>query len=258
MKIRISMVQFARNSREKSENIERMTNILSEINNADIVCLPENWVGSEVLDEDECNTLISTLGEIASKQNFNLLTGGAYIRRGEEIFDSCYVIDRRGNILGFCDKLFPSQSVGERGFLSAGKTVRSFKIDGLNIGVVICVDAVYPEISRSLSSKGAEIIFNPSNIPENRLEMWKHIGITRAIENGIYFVFLNNTSTYYLNGRKITGHSFIVSPDGKIIVEANEKEQVTSCELDLTRIASVRSRWPFLKDIVQSKSSSTN
>lgn len=253
MRIRTSLVQFARNSRGKGENLERMANILSKINHTDIVCLPENWVGREVLDEDEYNDLISTLSEIASKQKFNLLTGGAYRRREKEIFDSCHVIDRRGDVLGFCDKLFPSESVGERKFLSAGKTVRSFEVDGLKIGVVICVDAIYPEVSRSLASRGAEIIFNPSNIPENRLEMWKHIGVARAIENGVYFVFLNNTSTYYLDGRKITGHSFAVSPDGEMVIEANEKEQVTSCELDLTRIDKVRSRWPFLKDTLERK-----
>ena len=253
MKIRISLVQFARNDHGKSENIKRMTKILNEIKHTDIVCLPENWIGREVLDEDECNGLNSNLSEIASKQNFNLLTGGAYVRRADEIFSSCYVIGRNGKILGRCDKLFPSKSIGEREFLSAGKTVCNFKVDGSNVGIMICVDAVYPEICRILASKGAEIIFNPSNIPENRLEMWKHVGVTRAIENGVYFVFTNNTSSYYLDGRKITGHSFIASPEGEIIIEANEKEQVIDRELDLTRVGSIRSRWPFLRDILERK-----
>ena len=78
------------------------------------------------------------------------------------------------------------------------------------------------------------MVFNPSNIPENRLEMWRHIGITRAIENGIYFIFLNNTLTHYLDGRRITGHSFIAGPEGDVILQLNEQEQVITRELDTT------------------------
>jgi predicted amidohydrolase len=253
MKVRVSLVQFARESEEKERNIQRMTEILTSMSHTDIVCLPENWVGRIVLSEDECKTLISVLSKIASENGFNLLTGGTYVYREGRIFDSCYVIDKNGELIGFCDKFFPSKSVGERGFLSYGEIVRSFIIEGSNVGVVICVDAVYPEITRSLASKGAEIVFNPSNIPENRLEMWKNIGVTRAIENGIFFIFLNNTSTHYLDGRRITGHSFIVSPDGELVAEADEKEQIISYELDLTKVSDVRSRWSFLEDVLQSE-----
>ena len=253
IKTKISLVQFARNDHGKSENIERMTKILTEIKHTDIVCLPENWIGKEVLDEDEGKSLISTLSEMASKNKFNLLTGSSYMRRGDGIFGSCYAIDRNGDILGVCDKLFPSQPIGEREFLSPGRTMRIFEVDGMGIGVVICVDAVYPEICRSLASKGAEIIFNPSNIPENRLEMWRHIGVARAVENGVFYAFLNNTSTHYANRRKVSGHSFVVSPEGEMILEADEREQVMSCELDLGRIAEVRSRWPFLADARERK-----
>lgn len=140
------------------------------------------------------------------------------------------------------------------GFLSPGKGTRVFEMDGLRIGVMICADALYPEISRSLASKGAWIISNPSNIPEDRLGMWKHVGITRAIENGIFYVFINNTATQYPDGRRITGHSFIAAPDGEVVFEADEDEQVTICELDLTLVTAIRSKWPFLRDFLERKS----
>ena len=248
MKVRVSLVQFARERLEKERNFERMVGLLKGMEQSDVVCLPENWVGAVVLEEGETESMISTLREIASEKKFNLLTGGAYVRRGNEVFDSCFAIDREGKVLGICDKIFPSKPIGEREFLSKGKTPSVFELDGLKVGVAICVDAVYPEVSRSLASKGAEMIFNPSNIPEDRLEMWRHIGVARAIENGVFFAFLNNTSTRYANGRKVSGHSFVVSPGGEMIFEADEREQVISRELDLGRIAEVRSRWPFLAD----------
>ena len=253
MKVRVSLVQFARERLEKERNFERMVDILKGMERSDVVCLPENWVGAIVLDEGETESIISTLRRITSEKKFNLLTGGAYVRRGDEVFDSCFAIDKEGKVLGFCDKIFPSKPIGEREFLSKGETPSVFELEGLKVGVAICVDAVYPEVSRTLASRGAEIIFNPSSIPEDRLEMWRHLGVARAIENGVFYAFLNNTATHYSDGRRVTGHSFVVSPEGEMIFEADEREQVISCELDLDRIGEVRSRWPFLADVRERK-----
>lgn len=250
MKVKVSLVQFARERLEKRTNVERMLDLLAGIGRSDVVCLPENWAGAVVHSEEEFELLISSLCELV-KGKFNILTGGAYVRGRDGVYDTCYAIDRHGKVIGFCDKIFPSKPIGEREFLSAGKETKVFEFDGVKVGVAICVDAVYPEIVRSISSKGAQIVFNPSNIPENRLNMWKHIGVARAIENGTFYAFINNTSTSYANGRKVTGHSFVVSPEGEIIFEAGEEEQIATLELDLSKIAEVRSRWPFLEDVIE-------
>ena len=104
MKVRVSLVQFARERLEKERNFERMVGILKGMERSDVVCLPENWVGAVVLDEGETDFMISTLREIASEKKFNLLTGGAYVRRGNEVFDSCFAIDRGAKCWGFAIK----------------------------------------------------------------------------------------------------------------------------------------------------------
>lgn len=247
MDVRIALVQFARQKHAKEENVERMINHLDELNEVDLVCLPENWFGVEPLSEEDFDDIISKLSSIASEKNVNLLTGAGYMWQGDAIYDSCYVINDEGKVLGHSDKMFPSKSVGETEFLSAGENFTVFNLDGLKIGVVVCIDAVYPEVSRKLASEGAEIIFNPSNIPQNRLEMWKSIGVTRAVENGVFFSFINNTSTNYPDGRNVTGHSFAVSPEGEMVVESGEAEQVLEFGVDLSEIDHFRTRWGFLE-----------
>lgn len=247
--MKIALVQFARSKEEKQENIERMIDLLEGINDVDLVCLPENWFGVEPLSEEEFEDLISEFKKLAVDKGYNLLTGAGYMWKGENVFDSGYVIDTKGRVLGHSDKMFPSESVGETGFLSDGEELPVFEVDKLKFGVVVCVDAVYPEVSRSLADKGVKVIFNPSNIPENRLGMWKSIGITRAVENGAFFIFINNTSTYYPDGRKVSGHSFVASPNGEIVSELDEDEQVFEFEIDLGKIDEVRSRWGFLERV---------
>jgi predicted amidohydrolase len=229
-----------------------MLSTLSKIRNTDIVCLPEAWTGGGIfLEEKECQSLLSSLSEIAAKNGYNLLTGGLFNRRGENIFDSCHIINRDGKVIGLYDKRFPSTAFGEREFCSPGKTSPVFTVDGVKIGVVICVDALYPELTRSLALSDACIIFNPSNIPENRSELWKHVSVTRAVENTVFYVFVNNTNTLYPDGRAVKGRSVVVAPDGEVILEAGEEERVFRSELELDQIDKIRKRWRYLSDVRQ-------
>jgi len=252
LKLRIALVQFGRDELNQPKNIDRMLSFLSKIKNADIVCLPEAWTGRGLfLEEKECESLISSLCQRAAQNGYNLLTGGLFNRRGEKIFDTCHVISREGKVIGFYDKRFPSAAFNEREFVSPGNASPVFKVDDVNVGVLICVDALYPELARSLALNDACIIFNPSNIPQNRSELWKHVSVTRAAENTVFYVFVNNTNTLYPDGRMVKGHSIVAAPDGEVILEAGEEEKVFQTELDLNQIERIRKRWQYLNDIRQ-------
>ena len=244
-------MQFGRDDSDKNKNVDRMLSILPNIKNVDIVCLPEAWIGGGgiILEEKERESLLKSFCHVASENNYNLLTGGLFNRRAEKIFDTCHVIRRDGKIAGFYDKHFPSAVFKERNFCNAGDTYPVFTIDEVIIGIVICVDVLYPELVRKFALKNVQIIFNPSNIPRNRSDMWKHASVTRAVENTVFFVFANNTHTIYPDGRAVEGHSIIVSPNGDIIFEADEKENIYYSEIDLNQIDMVRKRWRYLDDI---------
>lgn len=250
--MRVSLVQFSRDKDDREGNLRRMKNHLEGITNSDIVCLPENWFGVDPLEEEELEEILSDFKKIAAEKDIILLTGAGYMWCGEEILDSSFVIDRDGNVLDRADKLFPSEAVGETDFLEDGEKSIVFDVDGVKIGVVVCVDAAYPEVTRKLASKGAQLVFNPSNIPKNRINMWRSIGVTRAVENGIFFAFVNNTSTYYPDGREVTGNSFIASPDGEVLGEADDSEQVLNVEIDLEKIDDLKGRWGFLERVMES------
>ena len=110
---------------------------------------------------------------------------------------------------------------------------------------------MYPEVIRKLAMNGALIVFNPSNIPEKRTELWEHISCARAAENTVFFVFVNNTDTTYPDGRNVTGQSLIASPEGKIISQAGKSEEVLNIELNTADIDKIRQRWKYLEDITK-------
>ena len=253
MKLRIALAQFGRDMLNKPRNIERMLSTLSEIRNVDVVCLPEAWTGGGelFLEEKECESLLASLSKLAAKNNYNLLTGGLFNHLGRKTFDTCHIINRDGKVIGFYHKRFPSTAFSERDFCSPGKVLPVFEVDDVKIGIVICVDALYPELTRNLALNDACVIFNPSNIPENRSELWKHVSVTRAVENTVFYVFVNNTNTLYPDERMVKGHSLVVAPDGEMIIEAGEEGKVFQSELDLSQIDKIRKRWRYLNDIRQ-------
>jgi predicted amidohydrolase len=249
MKLRVGLVQFSRHT-DRLKNLERMINIVSRIDGPDVVCLPEAWLGGDVIEEEkEAESLCNLFGKLTSERGFYLLLGGFLVRHGNRVYSTCYVINSKGEVEGFTDKRFPSLATGERAFCSSGKALPIFCIKRVKIGIVLCVDTLYPEVVRSLALRQAVVIFNPSNIPENRVEMWRHIATARAVENTVFYAFVNNTSTHYPDGRKVSGGSFIISPGGEVIIKAGKKETCLNAELDLSLIGKLQKRWPFVLDM---------
>ena len=78
-----------------------------------------------------------------------------------------------------CDKYYPSSAIGERSFVKAGCRTAVFDVAGVKVGVVVCVDLMYPEVVRRLTLRGADVTLNPSSIPTDRMSLWKALGRAR-------------------------------------------------------------------------------
>lgn len=110
------------------------------------------------------------------------------------------------------------------------------------VGIVVGNDLHYPESARVCALKGADLIIVPAAIAdENLLSVSIAEVRAQAYENHVFMALCNRT------GRegKLTfkGHSVIVGPDGKIILEADEKPQVLRADLDLTALKDRETRF---------------
>lgn len=247
-KIRLALVQTARDRFDKTKNLRNTERLLKSIRNVDIICLPENWVGAVALEEREMEDVLLMISQYARGGGYTALAGSLIASRGDHMIASGHVIGPDGSVLGYTEKIFPSLAVNERDFIRPGERLPLFEVDGLRFGLIICVDLFYPEIARSLARRGAHILFNPSNIPSNRITLWRTLVSTRAAENTVYVAFTNNTKSCYPDDREVNGHSMLAAPWGEIIFEADAEEGVYIVELDLSQISAVRRRWPYLKD----------
>jgi predicted amidohydrolase len=249
-KLRIALIQFRRNRFDPPDNQRRMDELLPGIGGADVVMMPEAWRGPQAVPMKDVEAMLSRWGEVAAKQQFTLLTGGLFIDTGPAgIIDICHVIGPDGKLLGGTEKIFPSEPVGERKYLAGGSKLPVFEVAGLKFGILICIDLIYPELARSLVLRGADIIFNPANIPLNRMSMWHRLIQTRAAENTVFTVFSTNTGTTYPDYRDVLGHSAAAAPYGELCFEAGQSDGVYHFTLDLNAIPRIRKKWPYLDDV---------
>lgn len=251
--MKIALVQPSRDRLDKAKNFQTVERLLKEIHNVDIVCLPENWAGVVMLSEAELTEALTLLGRYAQRGHYTLLTGSLIVEHKDYKIARGHVIGPDGTVLGYTEKIFPSNAVGERAFLRPGERLPVFSTEKLHFGVAICVDLFYPELVRSLAQRDIAILFNPSNIPENRIGLWRSLLCARAAENTIFVAFANNTKSFYPDDRPVSGHSMVVSPRGDVLFEADDAEGVYTVEIDLAQIAEARKRWPYLADSLSIK-----
>jgi predicted amidohydrolase len=109
---------------------------------------------------------------------------------------------------------------------------------------MICYDLRFPEMSRILTVKGADVLVAPSGwvAGEMKEEHWQTMIKARAIENGSYVVAPDQVGNIYC------GRSMVVDPFGVMLVDMGQREGVEVVEIDKSRVQQVRRSLPLLKN----------
>ena len=131
------------------------------------------------------------------------------------------------------------------------------------LGVLVCWDQWYPEAARMMALAGAEVIIYPTAIgfessdepseQQRQSDAWQLVQRGHAVANGLPVVTVNRVGyeedpSGQTNGIRFWGKSFVAGPQGELLTEFGQEEEVRVIELNLTRSESVRRWWPFLRD----------
>ena len=106
------------------------------------------------------------------------------------------------------------------------------------IGLQICYDLNFPEISRNETLMGAEVLVKITLDPSELYLINKHLHYARAVENQAYLVSTNATGNFMANPSY--GNSMIVDPEGRLLWEAGENPCTAVITLDLDVVSRVR------------------
>ena len=221
-----------------NQNLKKVINKLASVD-ADLIVLPElAFTGYYFRDRTEVKTLaddpgksatVDSLKELCKEKKFHIVTGYAEKVKGK-VFNSALLIGP-GGIRHIYRKIHLFNE--EINWFDKGDIpFQVNKVDNARIGIMVCFDWVFPEVTRILALQGADIICHPSNLV---LDYCQHTMLTRCLENKVYAI---TTNRFGYDKRphgnlRFTGRSQIVAPGGTLIHQARSQgEELYIMDID--------------------------
>lgn len=165
-------------------------------------------------------------------------------------FSSAAVIDTDGSITGVYRKVHVPDIPDWREkfyFRPGDEGFNVFDTACGRIGVQLCWDNFFPEGSRALALKGAEIVFAPTAAAYASQERWFHVISANAFVNNLFIFRVNRVG--HDHGLDFYGHSFCVNPYGELIADPiGMKESIVLADVDTSLVAEVREESTFFRD----------
>lgn len=261
-KIKIAAIQMPTVA-DKMENVRTVKTYLEKIKdeNPDFVILPEMFCcpyqteNFPIYAEKEGGPVWQQLSGYAKQYGIYLIGGSMPEKDAEgNVYNTSYIFDREGKQIGKHRKvhLFDidvkgGQTFKESDTLTAGDSDTVFDTEFGKIGVMLCFDIRFPELSRMMVNDGAKVIFVPAafNMTTGPAH-WELSFRTWALDNQIYMVGCapaRDVSAGYISW----GHSIVTDPWGRVTGMLDENEGILLAELDMDYEEQVREELPLLK-----------
>ena len=235
---------------EAERNLDRMQAFVWEAadNGADLVCFPELSVtGYTLKDRDDLygglswNHAVKRLARMARQTNLVIIAGLAEPSKGPDPFITQLIVGPNG-LMGLHRKTHLSPH--EKEIYWAGQKIDVIPWGKARLGIQLCYEAHFPEISTLMSLKGAEILLiphaSPRGNPGEKLKSWLRHLPARAFDNGVFVVACNQVGDTK-EGFSFPGVALVLGPDGLILAKyAGREENILYSDLSTLLLHDVR------------------
>ncbi len=256
---KVAIVQFCA-STQKDANLEKILDFIrgAAEKGAQLCAFPEFmmlYTNSKQTPKELANQAETINGNFvvtiakAAKKNSIQVVGTLYekSKKKERVYDTSFLIDKSGRLISTYRKIHLYDALGfkESAKLEAGSKIsKPIKASLGKIGMLICYDLRFPEMSRILATAGSEILIAPSAwVKGNKKEEhWITINKTRAIENGCYVIAPDQVGNIYC------GRSLVVDPYGEILLDMKKKQGIGIIDITLDKVKQTRRDLPLLQN----------
>lgn len=258
MELTLALIQMSVTT-DKEENLRRACEAVRKAGKVDIAVLPEMFCCPydsacfRAYGEEQGGTVYQTLAALAREQGIYLVGGTMPELENGSVYNTCYVFDPEGKCIARHRKthLFDidvegGQSFRESDTLSAGRDVTTFETPWGVMGVCVCFDFRFPELSRLMALRGAQVIFVPAafNMTTGPAH-WELLFRQRAVDEQCFTVGCaparDMNASYHS-----WGHSIVCSPWGDVLHRCEETETTLIAKLDMSLVPSIRRQLPLL------------
>ena len=193
--------------------------------------------------------MIEEMLELAVAYNTNVITGSMPVYQDQQLYNVSYLLRRDGTV----DAQYKLHiTPDERSYwgMRGGEDLRVMETDAGKIGILICYDVEFPELSRILSEKGMQILFVPYwTDTKNGYLRVRHCAQARAVENECYVAItgsvgnlpkIENIDVQYSQSVVFTPSDFSFDRDGVAAESTPNTEMTLVVDLDLDKLRVLR------------------
>lgn len=252
-KLVISLAQMNIALGDINKNLDTAEKLIAEAarRGSQIVVLPELWSTGYALDRSrelasELNVGIFAQIATFATQYRLCIVGSMLEKRGLQASNSAAFFTPGGKMVGVYRKLHLFGLMEEDKYLQAGSAPLLMELPWGGTALAICYDLRFPELFRRYGSQGAKLVIIPAEWPLERIEHWRALLQARAIENQCYMIAANAVGT--TGPSTFGGHSMIVDPWGKVVIEVGESPILATAEIETDYVDTIRSRIPVWED----------
>ncbi|MDL4841098.1 carbon-nitrogen family hydrolase [Aquibacillus rhizosphaerae] len=220
--------------------------------NTDVVVLPELWTTGydltrlDDIADPEGKQATSFLAELAQKYQVNIIAGSVAKQVDSHVTNTMLIFNREGQLIKEYSKAHLFRLMNEEKHLIEGNENGLFELEGHKSAGVICYDIRFPEWIRTHMLDNTKMLFVVAEWPKPRIDHWRALLLSRAIENQCFVIACNRVGSDPNN--EFGGHSVIIGPWGEIIAEAGEDETTLFGQIDINQVDKVRDTIPIFSD----------
>ena len=259
-RITLALAQISSKREDKKDNLKKIEEltIKAKEQSADLVIFPELCLTGYVV-RDQLYELAETIPgpstkqieALARKTGMHIIFGMPELSEKTKatMFNTSVFVGPRG-IIGKYHKMYlPTHSVfEEKRYFRPGYQTASFTTALGGIGLCICYDLFFPEVTRLTRLEGAKLIVCISASPSVRRSYFEILTAARALENTAYLAYVNLVGVE--DGLQFWGGSRLVSPTGDIVAKAKyDEEDFVLCEVDFNEMRPAEAFIPTLRDL---------
>lgn len=259
-RFKLALAQISSKREEKAENIRKIERavVRARKQSADLIIFPElSLTGYTV--KDQIYELAETIPgpssnimeNIARKAGMHIVFGMPELseKTCATIYNSAVLMGPNGFIGKYRKMYLPNHSVfEEKRYFRPGCRTTVFNTELGRIGLIICYDLFFPEVSRLTRLDGAQLIVCISASPAVRRDFFEILTAARAIENTAFLAYVNLVGIE--DGLQFWGGSRLIGPQGKTLAKAKyDEEDLVIGEVDYSDIRAIEAFVPTLKDL---------
>jgi len=257
----VALAQISSRVGEKEGNIKTMEKNITQAKRkgANLIIFPElaltgyvvRDLAYELAEPIPTGQSIRQIAKTAKRQNVHLIFGmiESSAKAAAVLHNTAVLIGPRGFIGKYQKMHLPTHSVfEEKRYFRPGYQTPIFETDIGKLGLTICYDIYFPEISRLMRLKGAQLLACISASPSVRRGFFEVLTIARAIENTLFVAFANRVGIE--DGLQFWGGSRLIAPSGSIIAQAKyDEEDLIMAKVNYSDMKRVEAFVPTIRDL---------